>query len=145
MRRTDPASLLKLRQAFEEGGDRRPPLYQWMSSNYDELVTLFDGARLNWSHLTVAFSEMGFQNGSGGKLKPETVRQTWYRVRKHHEAKRTRKATRPSSASVEVISTPASIPRHLPSPAPPLKPPTAPADDPMAALLAEMNRRSGRI
>ena len=145
MQRKDPAALLKLRQAFEEGGDRRPPLHQWMSSNHDELVTLFDGARLNWVHLTSVFAEMGFQNGSGGKLKPETVRQTWYRVRKHHEAKRIRKATRPSSASVEVISTPASIPQLLPSPAPPPKPPTAPADDPMAALLAEMNRRSGRI
>jgi hypothetical protein len=145
MQRKDPAALLKLQQAFEQGGDRRPPLHQWMSSNHDELVALFDGARLNWVHLTSVFADMGFQNGSGGKLKPETVRQTWYRVRKHHAAKRTRKATRPSLASVEVISTPASIPQQLPSPAPPLKPPAAPADDPMAALLAEMNRRSGRI
>jgi hypothetical protein len=143
MRRRDP-EMLKLQQAFEEGGDRRPPLHQWMSSNYDELVALFDGARLNWVHLTASFAEIGFQNGGGGKLRPETVRQTWYRVRKHHETKRTRKATRPSPAPVEVLSTPAPISNHRPTPSPTPTPPVQ-TDDPMAAMMAEMNRRSGRI
>jgi len=144
MRRKDSAALLKLQQAFGEGGDRRPPLHQWMSSNHDEVVALFDGARLNWVHLTAVFTDMGFQNGDGGKLMPETVRQTWYRVRKRHEAKRIRKAVKPSPASIEALSTPAPIHRDLPTPSPNPVPPVQ-TDDPMASLMAEMNRRSGRI
>lgn len=134
MRRRDPDALRKLQAAFEQGGDRRPPLYQWMLSNHDDLVSLFDGARLNWGHLTDSFAELGFQNGGGGRLKPETVRQTWYRVRKRYEAKRTVGVTKRPLDSVEVIG----------DRAPLIHTPTAPAEDPMAALMAEMNRRSGR-
>jgi hypothetical protein len=136
--------LLKLRQAFEEGGDLRPPLYQWMSSNYDELVTLFNDARVNWKHLTTSFTEMGFQNGVGGDLRPETVRQTWYRVRTRKETVRARKA--PRIAPVEVLSSPAPAPRpSTPIPSPTSPAPVTAATDAMAALMAEMNRRSGRI
>lgn len=136
MRRKDPAMLAKLQQAIDDGGDRRPPLHQWMSSNYDELIALFDDTRLNWDRITASFREMGFRNGGGGDLMPETVRQTWYRVRKHKET-RARRATKPSPAPVEVLRLP---PTPSPTPAPPLQ-----TDDPMAGLMAEMNRRSGRI
>jgi hypothetical protein len=143
IRRKDPAVLLKIQQAFEEGGDRRPPLHQWMASNYDALVEMFAGARVNWAHLTASFAEIGFRNGDGGDLRPETVRRTWYRVRKH-KATRARKATRQSPAPVGVLSTPAPVPRSLPTPSPTPAPPTS-VNDAMADVLAEMNKRSGRI
>jgi hypothetical protein len=137
MRRKDPDALQKLRQDFEAGGDRRPPLYQWMASNYDELVTLFEGARLNWQRLTASFQELGFRNGSGGDLRPETVRQTWYRVRKQKEAGGARKTGRP--APVEVLSSPTPVSSPPPAPSP-----TTSAADPLAALMDELNKRSGR-
>ena len=138
MKRNDPGVLLRVAQAIEEGGDRRPALYQWMISNHDDLVALFQDARLNWPHLTTVFTDLGFRNLDGSDLKPETVRRTWYRVRQRRQRIVARRALR-VPAAVEVFSPAVSVP------APPSKPPTAPADDPMAALMAEMNRRSGRI
>ncbi|GEO42168.1 hypothetical protein SAE02_63160 [Skermanella aerolata] len=138
MTRKDPAFLLRVRQAIEEGGDRRPALHQWMAGNHDDLVALFEDVRLNWPHLTTVFAELGFRNLDGSDLKPETVRRTWFRVRQRRQQIAARMASR-APAAVEVFSPAASL-QSLPS-----KPPTAPADDPMTALMAEMNRRSGRI
>lgn len=138
MTRKDPAFLLRVRQAIEEGGDRRPALHQWMASNHDDLVALFQDVRLNWPHLTSVFTDLGFRNLDGSNLKPETVRRTWYRVRQRRQRIAARMASR-IPAIVEVFSPAVSLP------APPPKPPTTPADDPVAALMAEMNRRSGRI
>ena len=137
MTRKDPAFLLRVRQAIEEGGDRRPALYQWMAGNHDDLVALFQDARLNWPHLTAVFTDLGFRNLDGSELKPETVRRTWYRVRQRRQRMAARVALMVPSA-VEVFS-PAVSTQALPP-----KPPMATADDPMAALMAEMNRRSGR-
>jgi hypothetical protein len=138
MMRKDPAFLLRMRQAIEEGGDRRPALHQWMAGNHDDLVALFEDVRLNWPHLTTVFTDLGFRNLDGSELKPETVRRTWYRVRQRRQRTAARMASK-APAIVEVFSPAASL-QALPS-----KPPTTPADDPMAALMAEMNRRSGRI
>ena len=142
MRRTDPEMLAKIQQAFADGGDRRPPLYQWMSRHYEDLVEMFDGARLNWTHLTASFRDGGFVNGAGGELQPEIVRQTWYRVRKRKAAVRTRRASR-QPASIEVLSPPAPVIRppqtHSATPTP-----SIPPADAMAELMAEMNHRSGR-
>lgn len=138
LRRKDPARLQNIQQAFEEGGDRRPPLYQWMLTHYEELLAMFDGARPNWQHLTKAFADEGFRNGAGGDLTPETVRQTWYHVRKRKQARRTQ------PASVMVLNSPAPVPRTTSIPSPTTTTPPLPADDPLAAIRAEMNRRSGR-
>ena len=137
MTSNNPAILLRVRQAIEEGGDRRPALYQWMIRSHDDLVVLFQDARLNWPHLTAVFTELGFRNLDGSELKPETVRRTWYRVRQRRQRLAARMASR-APAAVEVLSPAVS------RPPPPPKPPTAPADDPMAELMAELNRRSGR-
>lgn len=145
MRRKDPDALRKLQSAFEEGGDRRPPLYQWMLTNHDELILLFDGARLNWEHITASFVGMGFQNGAGGDLKPETVRQTWYRVRKRKTDARGRRPNRLSSADVEVH--PASRKLQLvnePVPESGASPFPDTASTALDDLLGEMNKRSGR-
>lgn len=115
--------MLTLQTRFEAGGDHRPPLHQWMLSNFDEVAALFEGARLNWRHLAGTFAEMGFMNGNGTELKPETVRQTWYRVRKQRA-----RMKQPYHAPVEVL-TPSTI---------------TPAADPLADIKAEMNKRSGR-
>jgi hypothetical protein len=135
MKKKDPGFLLRVQQAIEEGGDRRPALYQWMASNHDELVAMFEDVRLNWPHLTTVFMGLGFRNLDGSDLKPETVRRTWYRVRKRRQKISVRSALR-SPAAVEVFS---------PANSAPAPPSPKPADDPMAAMMAEMNRRSGRI
>lgn len=142
MRRKDPAMVAKLQQAIDEGGDRRPPLYQWMVSHYDELVSMFDGTLLNWDRITASFREMGFTNGSGGDLRPETVRQTWYKVRKRKEARKTTRQYAPIEVLSHLVPVPSSPP--TPSPTTPTNPPTS-VNDAMADVLAEMNRRSGRI
>ena len=87
-------------------------------------MDMFEGARLNWRHLTTSFADMGFKNGNGTELQPETVRQTWYRVRKQKARMR-----KPPSASVEVLSLTAQ----------------AGSPDPLADIRAEMNKRSGRV
>lgn len=81
-KRSDPETLAALEKALMEGDGSRPPLYQWMLANHDELVDLFAGARPPWERLTEAFSDLGFRNKNGTALRAETVRQTWYRARK---------------------------------------------------------------
>jgi hypothetical protein len=134
----DPAVLAQIRHAFEGGGDRRPPLQQWMASNFDELSAMLEDARPNWQNLAQAFMTAGFRNLDGSDLKAGSVRQTWYRVRQRKTARRSRSVT--PAPTVEVLSP------TQPDPPQPSRPPAqTPADDPMAALMAEMNRRSGRI
>lgn len=130
----DPAVLAQIRQALETDGDRRSPLQQWMASNFNDLSSMLADARPNWNRLTQTFMAAGFRNLDGSDLQPGSVRQTWYRVRRHKLTGQSR--TSISAPTVEVLS-----PINQPTPQP-----TQPAtDDPMAALLAEMNRRSGRI
>ncbi|GEO43032.1 hypothetical protein SAE02_71800 [Skermanella aerolata] len=126
--------LAQIRQALETDGDRRSPLQQWMASNFDDLSTMLADARPNWNRLTQAFMAAGFRNLDGSDLQPGSVRQTWYRVRRRKLARQSR--TSIPAPTVEVLS---------PITQPAAKTAQPPDDDPMAALRAEMNRRSGRI
>lgn len=139
----DPAVLTQIQQALETDGNRRSQLQQWMASNFYDLSTMLADARPNWNRLTQAFMAAGFRNLDGSDLQPGSVRQTWYRVRRHKLAIQSR--TSIPAPTVEVLS-PISQPTPQPT-QPPADDPMAalPADDPMAALLAEMNRRSGRV
>jgi hypothetical protein len=121
----DPAKLDQIRKILEDGGDRRPPLQQWLMANYTDLDAMLSDARPNWERLTEAFMGMGFRNLDGSDLRPSTVRQAWYRVRRRKQFKAAGRAN--PGPTVEVLS-----------------PTDIPADDPLAAIRAEMNRRSGR-
>ena len=129
--------LDELKKALEgkEARARRSHLDVWMTQNYDAFSALLDEHGPNWGILTATFETLGY-----GPLGPETVRQTWYRVRKR-KASRARKTTR--LPNVDVLSSPAPTPCSPPTPAP-TQTSTPSADNGMADLLAEMNKRSGR-
>lgn len=133
--------LDELKKALEgkEARARRSHLDVWMTQNYDAFSALLDEHGPNWATLTETFETLGY-----GPLGPETVRQTWYRVRKR-KASRVSKTTR--LPNVDVLSSPAPTTRspQTPSPSPTQTstPPTS-TDNGMADVLAEMNKRSGR-
>jgi hypothetical protein len=137
-------TLSALQAAIEYGDDRRSPLFRWMLKHYDPFAELLQSARLtgsrpNWSRLANTFSQHGFLNADGAPLNKRVVRTTWYRVRK----------ARGSLPSPAVLA---------PSP-PPVRPVTVQPsqflqetsvrgqdnNEALADMLAEMNKRSGRI
>lgn len=135
------ATLSALQAAMEYGDDRRSPLFRWMLTHYDPFAELLQSARLsgsrpNWSRLATTFSQHGFTNADGAPLNKRVVRTTWYRVRKARGSLRRPAETVPSSPV---------------KPTPPCQPlQESPGKGPnnsgaLADMLAEMNRRSGRI
>lgn len=84
-KRKDDAVLAALRDALDEGGDRRSPLYRWMWENHDGFAELLKGSRPNWTRLAETLAGLGFAGPGGEPLRSETVRQTWWRVRKRRE------------------------------------------------------------
>ncbi len=101
------------------GGNTRSPLYRWMRRNHDGLVAALEGERPDWKVLTAEFAAMGLVADG---TRPEAVRHLWWRVRKATEKAR---AKRPRIA-------------------PPRSAPEMTGHDPLAALKAEMAKRSGR-
>ena len=108
--------------ARDRGGRSR--LYRWMWRNRVSFAALLDENRPRWQALADGFAEMGMA-GPEGVLKAESVRNTWWRVRRDQAN------------------------RRRPSPAPPVvaaaTPVPAPGVDPLAALRKQMDERSGKI
>jgi hypothetical protein len=80
-RSKDTAGLAVLEQAFEDGADRRPPVYRWLWAHHDEFAAMLDGRRPDWARLAEAFAQMGIANANGSPLQPRTLRVYWLRVR----------------------------------------------------------------
>ena len=159
MGRDVPDGLEKIQEALDRGGDRRPPLYNWMLRHYGELSARFAGRRLDWRILSEAFAEIGFCGPDGAPLKPKSVQQAWYRVGKQRHAFLHRQASRKAAeAAVQEI-----VPRVVSSPGgvrPTLSGsagsagsavggvcsavPDSPMPSALADIYSEINKRSGR-
>jgi hypothetical protein len=114
-------AMAELRAALSGAPGTRSSLHQWMRANHDKVSALLAEVRPNWQRLAGAFARMGLTDGSGKPPRPQTVRQTWWRVRR---------------AVATAKSAPGAEMRNLPV--------TSDASDALARLTAEMNERSGR-
>ncbi|MGG5810557.1 hypothetical protein [Falsiroseomonas sp. CW058] len=123
------------------GGAGRSPLYRWLRGRHDAFAELLDETRPSWGSLTDGFNDLGLAGPGGRALTPETVRHTWWRVRRDVAAARARREAAAPPPPVVPVTRPAPTP---PSPAPP--PASAPggAETALARLRAEMDQRSGR-
>ena len=120
--------------AVARAGVGRAPLYRWLWKRHDDFAALMDECRPNWRKLSEGFAELGIRAPDGQPINPETVRATWYRVRRDMAAGREKRAA-----------------KAVPAPAPPVTPaaPASPAKavvpgDPLAEFRRQMNERSGR-
>lgn len=68
----------------------RSPVYLWLWRNHASLTAQLDSARVNWPTFAAALAELGVLDGNGAPPKAETVRRSWWRVRKAKEAARER-------------------------------------------------------
>lgn len=137
----DPAETLSaLQEAIEHGDDRRSPLFRWLMTHYAPFSELLQSARLagsrpNWTRLANTFSQHGFTNADGDPLNKRSVRMTWYRVRRARGSLRKHAVLAPAPPLVTQHSqalqeTPGKVQN---------------SNEALADMLAEMNRRSGRI
>lgn len=121
-------------------GITRSPLYRWLRARHDTFASLLEETRPEWRTLAEGFVRLGITTPDGGSIAPETVRHTWWRVRRDVAAARDKRtAGKPPKPAV----TP--VPR--PAPSPPPQSVAEPASGPSAALArlrAELNARSGR-
>jgi hypothetical protein len=147
MAHDDEANILsELRTALRRGAATRSPLFQWMLRNHDRFAELVAEARPNWSRLTAEFARLGFTTAEGGPLNPQSVRQTWFRVRRRCAADRAAGKAKPVPAKDSGIIAPGTV--ALVRPADVLEPADTgrpgDASDALARIKAEMDRRSGR-
>jgi hypothetical protein len=108
---SDKSVLDVLRDVMEGEASRRSRLDRWMTANYEGFSALLEGHRPNWAKLTEVFESLGF--GEDGKpLGGETVRLTWFRVRKRREGKdrRRRRVVAPAAMNADVVR---EVPREM--------------------------------
>ncbi|OYW68309.1 MAG: hypothetical protein B7Z40_03385 [Bosea sp. 12-68-7] len=121
-------------------GITRSPLYRWLRARHETFASLLEETRPEWRTLAEGFARLGMTASDGGPIAPETVRHTWWRVRRDVVAFREKRAA-------EKPPKPAVMPVSRPAPTPPPQSLTEPLSGPGAALArlrAEMNARSGR-
>jgi len=124
-------------------GSRLSPLYRWLRTRHDAFAELVDETRPNWKALADSFTELGLAGPSGRALTAETVRHTWWRVRRDVAAAKERRAKPPAPPA----AVPAPPPAATRAPPPPASAPASPAshgEDALARLRAEIDERSGR-
>jgi hypothetical protein len=124
-------------------GSGRSLLYRWLRARHDAFAELVEETRPNWKGLAEGFNGLGLAGPDGRALTAETVRHTWWRVRRDVAAARARRAA-PSTPSPAV---PLAGPEMAPEPRP--APPAPPASssestDALARLRAQIDERSGR-
>ena len=121
-------------------GITRSPLYRWLRARHDTFASLLEETRPEWRTLAEGFARLGMTTPDGGPIAPETVRHTWWRVRRDVVASREKRAVgKPPKPAVTPVSRPA--------PTPPPQSPAEPVSGPSAALArlrAELNARRGR-
>ena len=137
--------------AIASVGPGRSPLYRWLWERHDDFAALLADNSPDWAALTEGFKSLGLTGRGGVVLIPETVRNTWWRVRKEYGA-----ASRAQRAASSPAEPPrparAAIPEAAAQAAPPSPPPSfrrdvelaPPPDQALANLRREINKRSGR-
>jgi hypothetical protein len=113
--------IAELRAALSGAPGTRSSLHQWMRANHAGVSSLLEEVRPNWRKLADAFARMGLSDGNGRPPRPQTARQTWWRVRR-------------------------AMAKGKPAPGPEVRELSAAlnADDALARLRSELNERSGR-
>jgi len=112
--------------ARTSGRGQRSQLYLWLRAHHDQLVESFNRTGPSWSQIATSLGNNGVVDGAGKEPAPETVRATWYRVRRDVAAARVRRAKPVAGASVPADAFMATSIR----PAAPLAPVSPPIDDP---------------
>src|SRR5689334_7197858 len=84
------------------GASKRSALYLWLHANHDEFLALMEETRPNWKRLAEGFAEIGIVTPEGKPLTAETVRVTWYRVRRDVAKARAKKQEKPAAAVTPV-------------------------------------------
>ena len=107
----------------------RSPIYAWFWQHHAEVLPKLTGVRIRWAAIAERLGELGMTDANGGKPQAETVRRTWWQVRRDKQA--AQKATEVKRAKgVEAAPPAAPAPAVVP-PAPPLPPLARPVFDPM--------------
>jgi hypothetical protein len=134
------AELLRIAEVAR-GGSGHSPLYRWLRARHDAFAVLVEETRPNWKGLAEGFTELGLSGPSGRALTAETVRHTWWRVRRDVAAARERRAKATIPPAAVPVTPMAAVP---PSPAAAPAPAASGAADVLARLRAEIDERSGR-
>lgn len=93
MAKEDPKKLEALRSAASVDA-RGSPLYRWMWNNYEEFADIVNARRPNWQGVTDFFISQGFVSADGKELRPNSVVQTWERVKRRRESRKVRKKSK---------------------------------------------------
>ena len=110
------------------GRGHRSQLYLWLRGHHDQLAEGFGRNGPSWIQIARQLGVNGVYDGAGKQPAPETVRATWYRVRRDVAAALARRAG-PASVDVMVPPPVASSPPPVASPPPLPSPASGPAGD----------------
>jgi hypothetical protein len=83
------------RDRRKHGRGVKSPLYAWMRRHHTDLQAAID--RVGWTALTEAIAEGGVTNANGEPPPVETVRHTWWRVRRAVQRERAKAAEQPAA------------------------------------------------
>jgi hypothetical protein len=90
---TPTVSALMASNVRAAGRGRRSRLYLWLRAHHDQLVSGFTQNGPSWGTIATHLGNNGLVDGGGKPPAPETVRATWYRVRRDVAAARARDDT----------------------------------------------------
>jgi hypothetical protein len=97
------------------GRGHRSQLYLWLRGHHDQLAEEFGRNGPSWSQIARQLGDNGVCDGAGKQPAPETVRATWYRVRRDVAAAHARRAGRASKRAVPSIGLISTAPSASPS------------------------------
>ena len=124
--------------ALNRAGRGRVSPYRWMKRRFDAFAAMIAEKPPDWRALAEGFAEMGMTAKNGKPLSPETLRNCWWRVRRHEAAERAKRAVPIEPVAIERPVAPGATPEAK------LAKKASVDDDPLAAMRREMNIRSGR-
>lgn len=75
-------ALFAALQDCERGAWAHSPLYRWMVDNYAAMAQAITGKKVRWDRLSAAAIADGLTTRDGREPSGQTLRKTWYRVRK---------------------------------------------------------------
>jgi len=76
------SALFAALQDCESGAWAHSPIYRWMVDNYAVMARAITGKNVRWEKLSAAAVSDGLTTRDGRDPSGETLRRTWYRVRK---------------------------------------------------------------
>jgi hypothetical protein len=74
-------------------GPERSPLFYYLYDNHDDIVRAAIGRRIRWEPLAASLKDFALLDGAGGLPTAQTVRKTWWKVRKEILKHRTLRST----------------------------------------------------